>query len=288
MKRYMIFLLIFILLISIGCQTINGKSPLEKVLVFKGENAGYASLNSKDGSLLVNYSDLKGNKGIYWYKDKKIINRIPNVMDGSVSPNGDYYSFYNKSENMLYIFKENGQLMNKFNIEGFTSGSTWSYDSKYIYWDEYGEKYIYRIDIFTGTKELILESKRIYNSPVAINNPDILYLLERISPNDSDSDSNIVKYDLKNNKIEKVILPPIKDLFIFDSYSISPNGKIAVFPDEHSGNMYVIDIMKNKIIDTIMMPDPSHPQKYSWESDSSYFIFNVTGQEIDKYTIPKH
>lgn len=287
MKRYIILLFVLVLLINIY-QIINGQSLLEKVMVFKGENAGYASFNSKDGSLLINHSS-KGNKEIYWYKDNKIIKRIPNVTLGLVSPSGDYYSYYNKTENILYIFKENSQLMNKFIIKNFND-STWSYDSKYIYWCEYGKKdyIVHRINIFTGVNEHLLDSKRIYISPIATNDNDVLFLLESIHPKESDSDYNIVKYDLIKKKIEKVILPPIKDLFIFDSYTISPNGKIVVFEDANSGYVYIVDLVKVKIIDKITLPSNSSPGYYSWKNDSSYFIFNVTGQEIDKYIIPKY
>lgn len=81
----------------------------------------------------------------------------------------------------------------------------------------------------------------------------------------------------------------IPKLWIFDYYTVSPNGKIIVFQNCHNEDsaMYIINLENSKIIDRVPAPY-GQLANYSWKPDSSYFVFTTDMKAVYKYTIPKY
>ena len=285
MRRYLLIILIIYVINSIAL--VHAEQKLIKLLDFKHEQTGYASLNNNDDSLLINYFDGTESKGIYWFKQNKTIKSIPNVTEATFSPDGKYYTYV--KSNLLFVFNEMDSLVYKFLIN-YTEFDRlgWSYDSKLIYTCEHlKDKYIvFCFDIKTGKKIEILKSNRVYFHPVTVKNRDIIYLLENTNSNGVGFYCNIVKFDLESKKIEPIKLPKINDLWISDTFTISPDGNIIIFCNDNDGIIYIVDALNSKIIEKIETPMNARPGGYDWKSDGSYFIFTMTGKEIYKYTVP--
>ena len=268
-------LLFFMLIVVLGCNLVgNAQTNLEKIYEFPNGETGHGMLNNSTNVLLINQYTINGDKRIIWYSNKKVIKEIKGVEEGSFSPNGMYY-FYIKN-GILLIFNDKGNLMSKFQKESYSGGIEWSKDSKYIFLD--AQEGLYKFDIKVGTAELIQKPKRCFH-PVAVNNPNVIYLLKpRILAADSDCD--IIKYDLITKKIQLIELP--RSLCTFDDFTISPDEKIVIL---QYGSLYVIDLMKNIIIDKIFPPGDASVFGYSWCNNSS-LTFTMISREIYKYTIP--
>ena len=110
MRKLLIHL--FIGLFIIEYPILNAQSYLERIILFSKGYTGSACLNNKDNSLLVSYFKVQGTEeeGIYWYKNNKIRKKIINVSMGSISPDGNYYTYLNKSGNKIFIFEENNTI----------------------------------------------------------------------------------------------------------------------------------------------------------------------------------
>lgn len=293
MKRFLLPIIFFLL---IGFVNVSGETTrLTKVYSFENDESGYAVLNNKDDSLLVTYySHKNSNKGIFWYKQGKKVKTINGAVNGSISPDGSYYSYVKNSE--LCIFKENGSLVKKVNVVGDEQESiAWSYDSKQLYVCRYqNRKYnIYCINIQSGTMKLILRSNYYHPVPIIDNNK--IFLLEDEVPYEP-SNAKIIQYDLKTGKATLVKLPPIKDLFIYGEFTVSPDGRIVIFNSQ--GKIYVVDIVDQRIIDTFELPgefeisETPDISNFSWKPDDSYVIFAYYSTKpefgIYKYTLPKY
>jgi hypothetical protein len=193
-----------------------------------------------------------------------------------------------EKDNILYVYDQQDRLLNRTSVKDLYYPLVWSYDSKKIYFCEQAEGNItYCFEIEKGIKKRILISKRVYFHPLTVLNENILFFLENTIPDEAGAICNIVKYNLLSKKFEKIKLPKIEDLNIFQAYTISPNGKIALFENTTDGFIYVVDISKIYIIDKIELAMNSSPEAFSWSLDSSYVTFTMTWKEIYKYTIPK-
>ena len=146
---------------------------------------------------------------------------------------------------------------------------------------------IYKYNIFEKTSEKIFEAN--YFTPVIVEDENIIYFLKYNTSDNFDPGSDIVRYDLINKKFEKLSFPSIKKLWIFDDYTVSPNGKIVAFQNCHQEDsaLYVINLENSKIIDRVPF---SYGQltNYYWKPDSSYFVFTPDSKVFYKYTIPKY
>ena len=260
------------------------KGKLEKLLAIEGDG-GDVYLNPKDGSILVNTGGYEGKKQhdyINWIKNGMIIKKIDNAYYGKFSPDGKYYS-YNIDKD-IYILDDNDQLINKFTlwIKGIdTLNYVWSYDSKFIYSSERHPdmtRDLYRIDINTGKKELIIESKTLSN-PVTVKDTNVIYLLTNVGTS-LNPNFLIVKYNLKDKIFENLKLP-MGHNGAYDDFTVSPDERIFVM----NPNLFIYDIKKQKIIEYQILTNQI-PRSFSWFSDISYFIFSMNDKEVYKYTLP--
>lgn len=274
----------------------NTKSNVEKIVSSDGRICITACLNGANDSMLISYSSDDGQqKGVYFYENNKKGKTIPDVSHGTISPNSKYFTYM--KNNQLMIFNAKGKLLKKVAIKlnelNMIEKVFWSWDSQSIFVSVQDEgENIYRINPHTGKKEIIFKGD-YYSMPVAVNNNNILYLLESKEKGAEPSDCNIVKYDIKTKKFQTVDLSFVKDLYIYDDFTISPNEKIIFV--QSKGMTFVIDICKKKIISKFILPGFSFPDlpeigEYSWKADSSYLVFSCLVSQkygVYKYTVPQ-
>ncbi len=281
MKYLMSFALLF--LIFTGCS-IEGKTALEKIFEFPEEQMGYGSVNSTDDSLLITFYNFDEERWIFHQKNGV---KIENASNGIFSPDGRYYVY--EKDNKLYICDKNDKLINSVSVNDIYYPVVWSYDSKGIYFCEQSEKTTaYYFDIIKETKKEILKSNNIYFRPISTKEENILYFLENTTPNEAESECHIVSFNLLTKRFERIKLPKIKELHIFQEYTISPNGQIILFENIADAFIYVVDVKENQILDKIKIEMNASVGGFSWKSDGSYVIFTMTQREIYKYTIPKY
>jgi Tol biopolymer transport system component len=293
MKRLIICILF---IIFIGFSNVSGETTrLTKVYSFENKKIGYAELNNKDESLMITYEDYYnfGTKGVFWYKQGKKVKTINGIANVTISHDGACYS-YTKNKN-LYIFKENGVLFRKIVLIDEPESIVWSYDSKqqYVCIFQNTKSNIYCIDVQSGVLKQILRSQ--YYHPITTNDNNKLFLLEPKDTSGAGTDDKIIKYDLKSKKSTIVKLPFIKDLYIHEHFTVSPDGKLIIF--ESRGIVYVVNNISQTIIDTFELPgssiitQSSEVLHYSWKSDGTYVIITYdfgTEYGIYKYTLPKY
>jgi Tol biopolymer transport system component len=212
------------------------------------------------------------------------------ALNGNISPDGKYYSY--TKDKVLYVFKKNGNFVNKYMLTDEPESTVWTFDSKQIFVCIYNYNINAKfntccIDIQSGTIKQILKSH--YYHPITINDNKKLFLLEDIDPKAPASDARIIQYDLQSKKAAIVKLPFINDLYIYEDFTVSPDGKIIIFKSKRI--VYVINIINQKIIDTFKLPGNLDIGDYSWKSDGTYVIFayySGTEYGIYKYTLPKY
>jgi WD40 repeat protein len=291
MKRYiLLFSLIISIILLIDIANGEDKLNLEKLIVFeKGERVSSISMNNNDELLLL--STFIGEQpevtfNLCFYKRTQVLKKISNATNGTFSPNGKYYTFI--KDKLLYLNNEKDKLLAKIPVKGTIENVVWSYDSGNIYICQQDKDYkINRYDLKTKEFKEVLSTKKVYFHPVTVINKNVLYLLENKYPGEAGADCSIVQFDLTKKKFEQVKLPEIKDLWIFDCFSISPDGKIAIFENANEGVIYLVDLINLKVIDTINTFENSMPGEYYWKSDGSYVLFTMSLKEIIKYRIPK-
>ncbi len=283
------FLLILFIIGLIGCN-VNSESSLKQVMSFGDkENVSYVSLNNKNDTLFVSmFTKDEQNKTLFYaniYRDGKIVKTIQNATKAVFDVNGKFYAYI--KEKTLYINDVQGKVINKIPVNDFIESLSWTYDSRYIYLCEQGQKYIiYRIEIEKGTKEVVLESKKVYFHPIPVKDSNVIYLLENRYPGDVEPDCFIIKYDLSTKTFESVQIPI--SYSIYEDFSISSDAKIVAFLNMSDAFIYIIDISKSKVLDKIKIPRFSHPNMYGWKVDGSYALFSFTLKDIYKYIIPKN
>lgn len=274
------------MLLIIG--NITSASSLENLYKFSDNQSGYASLNSKDGSLLITYFE-NDKSGLYWYSKGKVVRQVKNFSKGIFSPNGKYYTTLKGKT--LYVNFSNGEAYKKFIVQDIPYDLVaWAYNSMYFYKCDWinKETILYRYDVERGTKQQILKSNGVYFHPVTVKNENIIYLLKNLTPDEAGWYCEIVKYDIQNKKFEPVKLAMINNLWISDDFTVSPDEKIYIFYNNNDGIIYVVDSVNSNIIDKIKTPPmESQPGVYFWNPDGSYLIFTMTQKEIYKYTPPK-
>jgi Tol biopolymer transport system component len=147
---------------------------------------------------------------------------------------------------------------------------------------------INKYNIFKKTIEKIFEG--IYFNPVMAEDENTIYFLKYNTSDYFDPGSDIVRYDLTNKKFEKLNFSSIQKLWIYDDYTVSPNGKIVVFQNCHQEDsaLYVIDLENLKVIDRVPVSNGDLLSNYSWKPDSSFCIFTSDSKVFYKYTIPKY
>jgi WD40 repeat protein len=293
MKR---FLLPVIFVLLIGFANVSGETTrLTKVYSFiNGEN-GYAVLNNKDESLIVTYfNNIQESNGVFWYKEGKKTIITSCAENGSVSPDGKYY-FYTKNKE-LYIFRDNKSLVCKIVLMEEPESLVWAYNSEQLYVCvcKNSNNDIYCISVQNGTIKNIMSSK--FYHPITVRDPNKLFLLEDIEPNAPASNAKIVQYDLKTKKVVFVKIPYIKDLYIYQYFTVSPDGRVVIF--NSNGKIYIVDIVNKKVIESFELPgnfkitETPDVSDYSWKSDGSYVIFAYYSGKpeygIYKYTLPKY
>lgn len=294
MKRIILLIILSVSLVSCNVNS-QDKSKLEEVFAFEDNISGYASLCSKNDSLLIRYIRDKGIGGLYWYQDGKIIKNL-DIEDFlgylSISPDGNYYLYVLDEE--VYVNDSKDKMIVKIPIQDYIDSVVWSYDSKTFYICEKGDfDQIYSYDITTGIKKEILRSTREnqYLHLVTVKNSNVIYLLENL--NDDPSDPfifcDIVKYDLTKKELTKIVLPKLENFCLTYDFSVSPDEKIILFKNIFDGkeNTYVINKKMSKIIDEIPYlnnPGFTSGAIYSWKVDSSYVIFTADFKIIYKYT----
>lgn len=290
MKRIIIVILILFVIFA-GSTTSGSAANRLNVITSSKEIYTNAYINSSDDSLLINQWYNNSSLIMKWVKQNVTVKQIQGVY-GTISPDGHYYTY--TKNNMLYLFEENDRLINKFpwDIRLYPT-MAWSWDSKFIYYS-IGENYntIYRIDANKGIREKI--SNDIYFNPVTVQDGNILFLLKDKDPNAVMSPSEVVKYNLTTKKAQIIKLPEIKDRYIHEDFTISPDGKILVFQNNGAG-IYVINIQTQKIIDQFDIfdiPGNNVVSSFSWKSDGSYLIFSSSspsqGYRLYKYFPPSN
>jgi hypothetical protein len=289
MKQIMLILLVCLFLC---CFTVSGnEGVVEKILSSQYSVCG--CLNNKDDSMMVSYySDDGQQTGIYYYKNNKKWNEIKGVSYGTISPNGKLFTYIKRDT--LMLFDKKGKLFKKININSNNIDTiTWSLDSKYLYISLFEDKTnLYRIDIAKGKNEKICSFDDCMK-PVPLKNNNEFVWMQSKDPKAAASDCNLVKYNYISKKFNQVKIPLIKDLYIYEDFTISPNGKILMFQSKKT--IYVIDLVKQKIISKFTLPGFAFPElpdigEYSWKSDSSYVVFSCLLSQhygIYKYTVPQ-
>jgi WD40 repeat protein len=290
MKRYILLFCLISIIFLVNIVNGEDKPNLEKLIIFeKGEQVSSISMNNTDESLLL--STFTGIQpeitfNICFYKRTQVFKKVSNATNGTFSPNGEYYTYI--KSNLLYLNNKKDKLLDKIPVKGTIESVVWSYDSGSIYICQQDKDYIVkRYDLKTKELKEVLSSKKVYFHPVTVKNNNVLYLLENKYPGEAGADCNIVQFDLTKKKFEQVKLPEIKDLWIFDGFSISPDGKIAIFENANDGVIYMVDLIKSKVIDTISTFENSMPGEYCWKSDGSYVLFTMSLKEVFKYRTPK-
>lgn len=266
------------------------ENAFETIYVF-GNEYGFASLNNLDETLFVTAG--KGTSlRAFWLRNGVIVKRIPDGALGMFSPDGRFYSYSQGSS--LVVCDEKDSIIRKFKFCGsLVESVTWSGDSKSLVVctvDDESRYLVSRYDVASG-KTFVLLSTREYFHPVTISDSDTLFLLKKRDPDAPATDSDIVRYSLSTKVFSKVCLPPAS-YHIWDSFTISPDGRIAVFMGvifdlwETSEALYVVDLTQGRLLDCIDLKNDS-VSAFAWRADSSYVIFSLNLKKIVRYEIPK-
>lgn len=248
---------------------------------------GSASLNSVDGTLLCSAS-AKSRSRVFWLGNGVITKQIPNADYGLFSPDGALY-FYTKG-GTLFICTTTNQVVRSFELRSALESLVWSGDSRSLIMcaGEYSKgslpNYVVsRYEIATGKTSILLRTVDCFR-PVTTNDADLIYLLRKQRPELADGPCDIVRYSISTKSLTKVDLPEGR-YFLFDSLTVSPNGRIVMF--DGGGALFVIDLHMNKIIDCVDLREHPFAADFTWSSDSSYVIFALMQRQLVKYVVPK-
>jgi len=261
----------------------EGNEQLEVLVEVSGRKniPDYASINGEILMVTI-YDNESKERGVYWYQKDKIIKKINGATFGMFSPDGKYYSFV--KDGAVHVFDMEDNLLASLSLLGkrLLISKRWSYDSKYIYVCEVDEDYsIYRFNLQTLEREMLMNTRE-YFKPIPVKNATELYMLkDKLPPDISGIDCEIVKYDIQEKTFEPVKLPDIDNLHIYDIFTVSPDEKIIMFRGR--GQIYVIDQVNMKEIDRV----PSGYEIFAWDPESRYVLLTLTLKEVCKYTIPE-
>ncbi|NLW46717.1 MAG: hypothetical protein GXY86_05225 [Firmicutes bacterium] len=292
MKKYILLSLFLLSIIINSIIFANGDlNKISKIINFDNDLIGDASLTNDNKLFFLNLSNSNGHgQWVEWQKNGKTIKRIMNASGCKISPDGKYYSYLDLQDYKINIIDaDDDEKINTFSTKR-GANVQWTSDSKNLIIETSDNlTKIYKFNISTGVTEKILESEIFFSATTVINN-NILYLLKDKTPDAPDSDCDIVRYNLLTKKFEVISFPFIKDLWIFDYFTVSPDEKIIVFQNcsLKDSAMYIISMDTLKVIDKIKLKGNVLLSGSSWSHDSSHFIFTATMKEIYKYTIPKY
>ena len=288
------FLLVSILLLTItlswftvtNCKT---KVKLEKIIKFEENISGYVTLTNSD-LIILNLFGEEDKRWVEWNRGGKTFKRVDNIIGCKYSPDGKYYAYLNLSNKTINIKNNNDETIATIETGEYNRSFFWAYNSTYLLIKRYENNttVINKYNIFKKTIEKIFEG--IYFNPVMAEDENTIYFLKYNTSDYFDPGSDIVRYDLTNKKFEKLNFSSIQKLWIYDDYTVSPNGKIVVFQNCHQEDsaLYVIDLENLKVIDRVPVPNGDLLSNYSWKPDSSFFIFTSDSKVFYKYTIPKY
>lgn len=274
---------------GINVRAANGNPNLSLIRKYEKGKAGFAFLNNQDESLM--YSEItrislnNSFAKVTWERNDGEWQYFDNALNARFSPRGDYLSFYRDSQ--LYVYASSGTFLRRIPIKTVMYDYAWSYDSRYIFIseDKLGEHILYRFDVVMGEKVEILKSE-VYFYPVTVLNNNVLYLLRNKTPEDPMWECDIVKLSLESGEIMPLKLP-IGDYTLYFSFTISPDETKAILPPDPVEQMFVVDLVENRVIDTFDLEQEGggDPNYYSWRLDGSYVI--VTMHHIYKYAFGK-
>jgi len=270
---------------GINAGVANGNPNLSLIRKYEKEKVGFALLNNQDESLMYSeVTHISINKHIarvIWERNDGEWQYYDNASYAQFSPRGDYLSFYR--EQQLYVYTSSGTLLWRIPIKTEMYDYAWSYDSRSIFISEnkLREHILYRFDVVLGEKKEILKSE-VFFYPVTVLNNNVLYLLRNKTPEDPMWECDIVRLNLESGEITPLKLP-IGDYTLYFSFSISPDETKVILPPDPIEQMYVLDLVENRVIDTFDLEQ--EPCFYSWRLDGSYVI--VTMRHIYKYVFGK-
>lgn len=304
MRRFICLLLLIFLVCwgVVSCSVFKRRAigKTENLLFYKSKSGTvFAFVNSKDDSIVVNSAqfDVKSRepdgaeKEVIWYKNQKETRKIKGAYFGTVSPDGKYYSFVREGEMSIFNDKDVAIGKIKMDIESIDK-IFWSLDSDYLYFSMFEDKTnIYRFNVHNKNKEQIF-SKRDYMRPTLTTKGNEMYLMQ--NKKSDPYDHYLVKYNLLTKKIEMVQLPLIKNLYLQNDVTVSPNGELAIISSK--GIIYLINLEKRVVIDQIQIPKiKSEPTllvgDFSWKKDGSYVVFSFGSSEsygVCKYYAPSN
>ncbi len=283
---------IIILVMSIfNFSYLFGLDKLERIYKFdEGELWGLI-IDSKNDSLLIKQLLTKDDV-IYHNAGYYITNVVVFENDSNryneMSPDGLYLTKYS-NKRLEIINSSNYQIISV--IATKHNYYCWSYDSKRIYYDAMegkGDKEVhklYQFDITTGSNEQLYSSKEWYFLPIAVKNPDLIYLLNNQNFLDGPEESKIYRYSISQKKFEKVKLPVDVTVFM-DYFTISPDERTVICQDKQN-LLYFIDLQKQKVLRTLTNNASLASYFFNWKSDSSYVVFGMTRKDVYRYSIEK-
>lgn len=287
-KNILLSLFILSILINSIIFADGDLNKIPKIIEFDNGLLGDASLTNDNKLLILNLGNNKG-QWVEWHKNGKTIKRIENAGGCVYSPDGKNYAYLNLPDKKIYIKDTESDKIISIFVTKRGADFVWTYDSKSLIIGMHDKlTIIIKFNISTGVSEKIIESDIYFSATTVINN-DKIYLLKDKTPDAPDSDCDIVRYNLLSKKFETISFSFIKELWIFDYFTVSPDEKIIVFQNcsLKDSAMYIINLDTLKIIDKIKLKGNIQLSDFSWSQDSSHFIFTATRKEIYKYTIPK-
>ena len=187
MKRIIcLFAIIFLIFLGWGVIYATDEiNQLEKLIEVTDKKTipDYASINRKNDLLMVTIYDYKVSQGVYWYQKGKVIKKVEDATFGMFSPDGEFYLYVKGKTLYVFDIDDNPITRLALPLKETLESIAWSYDSRYIYICEVGGEYvIYRFDLNTNLFEKLLSSKGYYFHPIAVNDPNIIYLLRNKEP----------------------------------------------------------------------------------------------------------
>lgn len=261
----------------------------EKIIEFNDNQSGYVTLTNSD-LIILNLFGEENKRWVEWNRGGNTFKRVDNIIGCKYSPDGKYYAYFNLSDETINIRNNNDETIATIETDEHNRSFFWAYNSTHLLIEKYenNTNVINKYNIFEKTIEKIFEAN--YFNPVMVEDENIIYFLKYNTSDYFDPGSDIVRYDLINKKFEKLSFPSIQKLWIFDNYTVSPNGKIIVFQNCHNEDsaMYIINLENSKVIDRVPVPEGGLISNYSWKPDGSFFVFTTDLRVVYKYTIPKY
>jgi hypothetical protein len=177
--------LVSILLITIitfswfAMTTCQNKVKYEKIIEFKDNQSGYATLTNSD-LIILNLSNGKGKRWAEWNQGGKTLKRIDNAGECKYSLDGKYYAYLNLSDERniaICINNDNDETIAVFELGKSGADFFWTYNSEclFINKDENDIEVILKYNILERTSEQIFETK-VHYSPIIVKDENIIYL----------------------------------------------------------------------------------------------------------------